>query len=483
MKPFDRIKEGITFDDVLLIPKRSSVESRKNISTKSILSRNIELNIPIVSANMDTVTESAMAIAMARLGGIGIVHRFLSIEQQVREIVRVKRSESILIEKPITISPDRSLEEAKELMAQYGIGGIVVIDENSRVVGIITTRDIKFEERDQLLVKDVMTKDVITAPEGTSIYEAKEILKANKIEKLPIVDEFGKLKGLITAKDIVKREEYPEACKDSKGRLRVGAAIGVKGDYFERAEALIQVDCDVLVIDIAHGHSDLAIKAASKIKEKFSKVEVIAGNVATPQGVKDLIDAGVDAVKVGVGSGSICITRIVTGAGVPQLTAILNCAKIAHEYNIPIIADGGIRNSGDITKALAAGASSVMIGSLLAGTDESPGITIIRPDGRYKMSRGMASLAAAIDRKIREKGLEEIDESELLEYVPEGVEAMVPYKGKTTEVIAKLVGGLRSGMSYCGASTIRELQEKAEFILISEASIRENLPHDVKLLY
>ncbi|GBC75644.1 Inosine-5'-monophosphate dehydrogenase [archaeon HR06] len=430
---------------------------------------------------MDTVTESAMAIAMARAGGIGIIHRFLPIEQQVKEIVKVKRSESILIEKPVTISPDKTIKEAKELMKQYGIGGIVVIDENQKVIGIITTRDVKFEDREDLLVKEVMTKDVITAPFGTTIEEAKEILKVNKIEKLPIVDEFGKLKGLITAKDITKREEYPEACKDSKGRLRVGAAIGVKGDYLERAEALIQAECDVLVVDIAHGHSDLAIRAVSKIKEKFDKVEVIAGNVATAQGTKDLIDAGVDGVKVGVGSGSICITRIVTGAGVPQLTAIMDCAKVGHEYDIPIIADGGIRNSGDITKALAAGASSVMIGSLLAGTDESPGITIIRPDGRYKMSRGMASLTATIDRRVREGS--NIDEAELLEYVPEGVEAMVPYKGKTMEIISKLVGGLRSGMSYCGASNIKELWEKAEFILVSEASYKEGLPHDVKLIY
>jgi IMP dehydrogenase len=474
------IRVGLTFDDVLLVPKKSVVATRKNVDTKNKLSRHLELNIPIISANMDTVTESAMAITMARQGGIGIVHRFLSVQEQVAEVVKVKRSEGILIEEPVTISPGKKLQEAISLMKEHGIGGILVTKEG-KLIGILTRRDILYEENQELDVQQVMTKHVITAPPGTSIDEAKRILKRHKVEKLPIVDKDGKVKGLITSKDIVKRQQFPQASKDSKGRLRVGAAIGVKDDYMERAKALIDAGADILVVDIAHGHSDLAIRVVNQIRDKFGPVELIAGNVATAEGTRDLIDAGVDAVKVGVGAGSICITRVVTGAGIPQLTAIMDCAEAARDKGVPIIADGGIRTSGDVTKALAAGASTVMIGSLLAGTDEAPGVTILRQGGRFKMTRGMASLGAAMERRTRE-GSEEMEEQELLNYVPEGVEALVPYRGAATEVIERLVGGLRSGMSYCGATTMKELHENAEFIRVTEAGYKESLPHDVQTL-
>lgn len=474
------IRVGLTFDDVLLVPKKSVVATRKNVDTRNKLSRHLELNIPIISANMDTVTESAMAITMARQGGIGIVHRFLSVQEQVAEVVKVKRSEGILIEEPVTISPDKKLQEAISLMKEHGIGGILVTKEG-KLIGILTRRDILYEENQELGVQQVMTKHVITAPPGTSIDEAKRILKRHKVEKLPIVDKDGKVKGLITSKDIVKRQQFPQASKDSKGRLRVGAAIGVKDDYMERAKALIDAGADILVVDIAHGHSDLAIRVVNQIRDKFGPVELIAGNVATAEGTRDLVDAGVDAVKVGVGAGSICITRVVTGAGIPQLTAIMDCAEAARDKGVPIIADGGIRTSGDVTKALAAGASTVMIGSLLAGTDEAPGVTILRQGGRFKMTRGMASLGAAMERRTRE-GSEEMEEQELLNYVPEGVEALVPYRGAATEVIERLVGGLRSGMSYCGATTMKELHENAEFIRVTEAGYKESLPHDVQTL-
>lgn len=474
------IRVGLTFDDVLLIPRRSDLESRRKVNTKTRFSKGIDLNIPLVSANMDTVTESSMSIVMARQGGIGIIHRFMSIDRQVSEVRKVKRSEGILIEKPVTVQPDSSILKANELMRNHEIGGILVTNESGKLIGILTKRDLILEDKGVKTVEEVMTKDLITAPLGTTIDIAKSMLSKNKIEKLPIVDKTGKLTGLITSKDVVKRREFPNASKDSKGRLRVGAAIGVKDDSIERAESLIESDVDVLVVDIAHGHSDLAIRMVDKIKGLQRKVEVIAGNVATGEGTKDLIEAGVDAVKVGVGAGSICITRTVTGAGVPQLTAVMDCAESAIEYDIPIIADGGIRNSGDVTKALAGGASSVMIGGLLAGTDESPGVTISRPTGRFKMSRGMASLGAAMDRKGRE--IISIDEQELLEYVPEGVEGLVPYKGGAIEVISKLVGGLRSGMSYVGAKTMKELHANAEFIRLTPAGQTESSSHDVETL-
>ncbi|MCS4537882.1 MAG: IMP dehydrogenase [Thaumarchaeota archaeon] len=474
------IRVGLTFDDVLLVPKKSTIETRKAANTRTKLSKHLELNIPIISANMDTVTESAMAITMARQGGIGIIHRFLSVSEQVAEVSKVKRSEGILIEQPMTITPDRTVREASQLMQQYGIGGLLVVN-NGKLVGILTSRDLRFEENLDVAVEKAMTKDLVTAPVGTTIEDAKRTLKQHKIEKLPIVDKEMRVRGLITGKDIIKRQQFPQASKDSKGRLRVGAAIGVKGDYMERAAALIEAGADVLVVDIAHGHSDLSIRAVAHIRDKFGPVELIAGNVATAQGTKDLIEAGVDAVKVGVGAGSICVTRIVTGAGVPQLTAVMDCTEVANAKGIPVIADGGIRTSGDLTKAIAAGASTVMIGSLLAGTDEAPGVIISRHSGRFKMSRGMASLGAAMGRSAREKG-REMEEQDLLNYVPEGVEGLVPYRGAAIEVLSNLIGGLRSGMSYCGATNIKELQQNAEFIRVTEAGYKESQPHDIQQL-
>ena len=470
-------KTGYTFDDVLLIPQRSSISSRKDTNLQSNLTKNIKLNIPIVSANMDTVTESSMAIKIASLGGIGIIHRFMTIEEQISEVLSVKRSEGIVIEQPVTINQDGNVGQIKELMSLHKIGGILVKDNSNKLLGIVTKRDLFFEYEDSKSVQDVMTKDLITAPEGTSLDDAKKIFINNKIEKLPIVNSSNELVGLITSKDIYKRDKFPISSKDDKGRLMVGAAIGVRQEDIERAVKLTEAGADTIVIDIAHGHSDHTINMLSKIKEKIGKADIIVGNVATGEGTKDLIEAGADAVKVGVGSGSICITRIVTGAGVPQLTAILDCVSIANEYKIPIIADGGIRNSGDITKAIAAGASTVMIGSMLAGTDESPGVIVSRPNGRYKMTRGMASLGAAVDRSIKET--KSMDEEEMLEYVPEGVEALVQYRGQASEVIGKLVGGLRSGLSYCNSKNIDELQKNSKFIRITGAGKAESGAHDV----
>ena len=470
-------KTGYTFDDVLLIPQRSRISSRKDTNLQSNLTKNIRLNIPIISANMDTVTESSMAIKIASLGGIGIIHRFMTIDEQISEVLSVKRSEGIVIEQPITIGKEGTVGQVKELMSLHKIGGIIVKDNSNKLLGIVTKRDLFFEYDDAKSVQDVMTKDLITAPEGTSLDDAKTIFINNKIEKLPIVNSSGELVGLITSKDIYKRDKFPISSKDGKGRLMVGAAIGVRDEDVERAVKLTEAGADTIVIDIAHGHSDHTINMISKIKDKIGKTDIIVGNVATGEGTKDLIDAGADAVKVGVGSGSICITRIVTGAGVPQLSAILDCVSIANEYKVPIIAYGGIRNSGDITKAIAAGASTVMIGSMLAGTDESPGIIVSRPNGRYKMTRGMASLGAAVDRRIKET--KSMDEEEMLEYVPEGVEALVQYRGQASEVIGKLVGGLRSGLSYCNSKDISELQKNRKFIKITGAGKAESGAHDV----
>ena len=470
-------KTGYTFDDVLLIPQRSRISSRKDTNLQSNLTKNIRLNIPIISANMDTVTESSMAIKIASLGGIGIIHRFMTIDEQISEVLSVKRSEGIVIEQPITIGKEGTVGQVKELMSLHKIGGIIVKDNSNKLLGIVTKRDLFFEYDDVKSVQDVMTRDLITALEGTSLDDAKTIFINNKIEKLPIVNSSGELVGLITSKDIYKRDKFPISSKDGKGRLMVGAAIGVRDEDIERAVKLTEAGADTIVIDIAHGHSDHTINMISKIKDKIGKTDIIVGNVATGEGTKDLIDAGADAVKVGVGSGSICITRIVTGAGVPQLSAILDCVSIANEYKVPIIADGGIRNSGDITKAIAAGASTVMIGSMLAGTDESPGIIVSRPNGRYKMTRGMASLGAAVDRRIKET--KSMDEEEMLEYVPEGVEALVQYRGQASEVIGKLVGGLRSGLSYCNSKDISELQKNRKFIKITGAGKAESGAHDV----
>jgi len=477
------IKEGLTFDDVLLIPKRSPIISRSQTNLKTKLSRNITLNIPLVSANMDTVTESGMAIALAREGGIGIIHRFMTIEDQVDEVLKVKRSESVIIEQPYTIKPDMSVQDADNLMLQYGVSGLLVEENGRKLAGIITRRDITFETNHKSKISDLMSKNVITVKEGITIEQAKEVLHNHRIEKLPVVDSSNRIVGLITSKDILKMDQYPYASKDKKGRLLVGAAVGVKGDYLERTEALLDAGSDTVVVDIAHGHSENAINAVHMIKKAFPNCELIAGNVATREGTKDLIKAGVDAVKVGVGSGSICITRVITGSGVPQLTAIIDSVKVAKEHEVPVISDGGVRTSGDATKALAAGSSSVMIGSLFGGTDESPGKTIIKNGKKFKMYRGMASFYASLGRRYRERGPQVVDSSDdLNDYVPEGVEAMVPYKGSVVEIIRQLVGGLRSGLSYCGAKTIREMHNNAEFIKMTSAGYMESQPHDVDVI-
>ena len=473
-------KEGLTFDDVLLVPKYSDITSRSQTDLSTKLSRNISINIPFVSANMDTVTESLMAMAMARAGGIGIIHRFLPIQEQADEVLKVKRSGSVMIENPYSISPDKSIQNALDYAENKDISGLLVVDSNTKLIGIITERDLLFANRNDH-IQDVMTKDVVTAKPGVTLDEAKEILHKHRIEKLPIVDDSGIIKGLITSKDITNNEDYPNASKDKKGRPLVGAAVGVKGDFLERSESLLEAGADVLVVDIAHGHSENALSTVRNIKKAFPDCELIAGNVATAQGTEDLIKAGVDAVKVGVGSGSICITRVITGSGVPQLTAVLDCAKIGKDHGIPIISDGGTRTSGDATKGLAAGASSVMIGSMLGGTDESPGTVLTKNGKRFKVYRGMASLAASIGRKSKLTGSISLDD-DLNDYVAEGVEAMVPYKGTVIDILKQLTGGVRSGLSYCGAHTILQMQNNAEFIKMSRAGFAESEPHDVSLM-
>ena len=471
---------ALTYDDVLLVPQYSTVSSRKKLSTKTQLTGKLPLQIPIVSANMDTVTESEMAITMARAGGIGIIHRFMSIEDQVRQVLRVKKSESFVVKSPLTLTTSHTVADVNRVVAETYTGGIVILDDDERVVGIVTTRDLLFEKNTTLLVKDVMTREVITAHADTTLQEAEKILHKHRIEKLPLVDEDQKLVGLITAKDILKLEEYPRASKDSLGRLAVGAAIGVKSSELTRVERLLDIGVDALVVDIAHGDSKLEIDFIKEMRKHFPGAQIIGGNVATAEGTQRLIDAGVDAVKVGVGPGSICITRIVAGAGVPQFTAVSECAKVARPQGIPIIADGGIRTSGDIVKALGAGASTVMLGSILAGTDESPGIFVTRKGHRYKSSRGMASLQANLARKSRE-GESNITKEEIEEYVSEGVDALVPYRGTTREVLAQLVGGLQSGMSYTNAHSLDELHEKATFVRMTPVGLRESHPHDVNL--
>ena len=475
-------REGLTFDDVLLVPKRSPIVSRMQTDLRTRLSRNINLNVPLISANMDTVTESQMAIAVAREGGIGIIHRFMTIEDHVDEILRVKRSESVVIEQPYTVKPDMTLADMQKLMGEYGVSRLLVEDGEGKLAGIITKRDTMFEKNGKRRVSDLMTREVITAKAGTTIEQAKEILHKHRIEKLPLVDSKGRVAGLITSKDILKIDEYPHAAKDKKGRLLVGGAVGVKGDYLERTEALLGAGADTIVVDIAHGHSENAINTVRMIKKAFPSCDLIAGNVATGAGARDLIKAGVDAVKVGVGSGSICITRVVTGSGVPQLTAVIDAVKAANEYDIPVISDGGIRTSGDLTKALAAGASSAMIGSMFGGTDESPGKSLVKNGKKFKMYRGMASYMASLGRKYREEGEQVVDADDPNEYVPEGVEAMVPYKGSVVEIVRQLAGGLRSGLSYCGARTIPEMQKNAEFVRITGAGFIESQPHDVDVM-
>ena len=476
-----RLAEGLTFDDVLLVPQRSSVVSRSAVSTSAELTRRLTLAIPIVSANMDTVTESPMAIAMAQAGGLGIIHRFMRVERQAAEVARVKRAESYMVEDPATIAPSATVAQARAKMAESGIGGLLVTDAEGRLLGMLTKRDILLLSDGTAPVESIMTPlaRLTTAPVGTDLESARRALHAHRVEKLPLVDEAGRVRGLITSQDIVKLEHHPLATKDNKGRLRVGAAIGVRSDDLDRAAACVNAGADVLVVDIAHGHADHALQMVRALKQRFAEVEVVGGNVATAAGVRDLVEAGADAVKVGVGSGSICITRIVTGFGVPQLTAVMDCAEAARAAGVPLIADGGVRTSGDLTKALAAGADTVMVGSLLAGTEESPGASVIRDGRRYKVVRGMASLTANVDRKALEPG-GEVDPEQWNQVVPEGVEAVVPYRGDVTDVLHQLVGGLRSGLSYAGASSLKELRQNAEFIRVSPAGVRESGPHDVQ---
>ncbi|MDH7578778.1 MAG: IMP dehydrogenase [Bacillota bacterium] len=468
-------KVGLTFDDVLLIPGKSSVLPR-DVDVSTNLTKDIKLNIPIVSAGMDTVTEGRMAIALAREGGIGIIHKNMPIERQAAEVDRVKRSEHGVITDPISLSPQHSVRDALKIMEHYHISG-VPITVNGKLVGIITNRDIRFEDDLDRPITEVMTKEnLITAPVGTTLLEAKNILRCHKIEKLPIVDDQYYLRGLITIKDIEKARQYPNAAKDLKGRLRVGAAVGVGADLLDRVKALIKAGVDVIVIDTAHGHSSGVLAAVELIKNQLPDLPLMAGNVATAEATRDLIEAGADAVKVGIGPGSICTTRVIAGIGIPQVTAIVECSEEAQKYGIPIIADGGIKYSGDITKALAAGASSVMLGSLLAGTEESPGEIEIYQGRSYKVYRGMGSLSA-----MREGSMDRYFQNNPEKLVPEGVEGRVPYKGPLSETIFQLIGGLRAGMGYCGVKNIKELQIKTKFIKITNAGLRESHPHNVDI--
>jgi IMP dehydrogenase len=472
---------ALTYDDVLLVPAYSDVASRRKLSTETKLTKKMTLQAPIVSANMDTVTESEMAIVMAREGGIGIIHRFMTIDEQVRQIERVKRAESYIVDKPITLTVSDTVGTMRKIVEETYTGGILILDGHEHLVGIVTTRDLLFEADENKQLSEIMTRKLITAPRDTTLEQAEKILHEHRIEKLPLVDGDGKLTGLITMKDILKLTEFPKATKDARGRLSVGAAVGVKSTEIKRVEQLLKAGADCIVVDIAHGDSKLEIDVIKAIHKEFPSAEIIGGNVATSDGTQRLIDAGVDAVKVGVGPGSICITRIVAGAGVPQLTAVIDCAAVARPQGVPVIADGGIRTSGDMVKALAGGASTVMIGSLLAGTDESPGLLMTRQGHRYKVSRGMASLQANVARKARE-GEDEITQEEIEDYVSEGVEAAVPYRGSARERLSQLVGGLQSGMSYCNAHSVDELYEKAVFVRMTQVGLAESRPHDVEII-
>jgi IMP dehydrogenase len=487
------VPEALTFDDVLLLPARSDV-TPATVNTQTRLTRNITLNVPIISAAMDTVTESRMAIALAQQGGMGIIHRNLSIEQQGNEVDKVKRSESGMIVDPVTMSPDDKVADALEVMRKYKMSG-VPITKNKKLVGILTNRDLRFESRTDVPISRVMTKEnLITVPVGTTLEDAEKILHKHRVEKLLVVDDKYNLKGLITVKDIQKKLKYPNAAKDSQGRLRVGAAIGATGDFLERAQEMARAKVDVLAIDSAHGHSSRVLEAIKAIKSKLPEVDLLAGNVGTFDGACELARSGADAIKVGIGPGSICTTRVVTGAGVPQITAIAEAFRATREAQVPIIADGGVKYSGDVTKALAAGASVVMIGSLFAGTDESPGETILYQGRSFKQYRGMGSLGAMaagsagaeryfqqLDGGEASTGMatEEGDQNRLAKLVPEGIEGRVPYRGSIAMIVTQLVGGLRSGMGYCGSGSIPELQQKARFVRISMAGLRESHVHDV----
>jgi len=475
-----RADPGLTFDDVLLIPKRSSIRSRKDVTTQTWLTPGLRLQIPIVAANMDTVTEMRMAMAMAQQGGIGILHRFMSVEKQAEAVRRVKRAETMVVENPLQISPDATVSQARQRMAEAEVGGLVVVDAEHHLLGVVTTRDVLLAEDGQILVHSVMTprSRLVVAGPGETLDQARRKLYENRVEKLPLVDADDRVVGLVTVQDIVKIQEHPYATKDSRGRLVVGVALGARlAEDLARGAACAEAGADVFVVDIAHGHSDHTLEMVRQLKKNFPTIPVIAGNVATAEGVRDLAEAGADAVKVGIGAGSICITRVVTGFGVPQLTAISDCAEAGRTLGMPIIADGGVRNSGDLVKALAAGASTVMVGSMLAGTDESPGAPVVRDGRRYKVVRGMASLTANVDRKTLDKG--EVAEEDYADVVPEGIEAIVPYRGAVKDILYQLVGGLRSGLSYAGAHSIEELWELAEFIRITPAGQQESGAHDV----
>ncbi|HEU4800108.1 MAG TPA: IMP dehydrogenase [Gemmatimonadales bacterium] len=472
-----RPEPGLTFDDVLLVPRHSAVHP-SDVSTVTRLTRTIPLNIPLISAAMDTVTEADMAIAMARAGGMGVVHKNMSVDRQAAEVDRVKRSESGMILNPITLGPDRPLREAAVLMRRFRISGVPIVDGSGRLVGIITNRDLQFEHNLEQPIQEAMTKEnLVTAPVGTSLDEAERILARHRIEKLPVVDDQGVLKGLITVKDIFKRREFPAANKDQHGRLRVAAAVGGNPKDQVRAKALLDAGADVLVIDSAHGHSEGVLQTLARLRDAFPDAQLVAGNVATEEGAKELVRRGADAIKVGIGPGSICTTRVVTGVGVPQITAILDAVRGAGD--VPVIADGGIKYSGDVVKALAAGAASVMMGSMMAGTEESPGESVLAEGRRFKMIRGMGSLAAmqdgSADRYFQEG---EMAPSKL---VPEGIEGRVPYKGPVADVLFQMVGGLRSGMGYCGAADIAGLQRDVEFLQVTSAGLRESHPHDVTI--
>ena len=471
------VKEGLTFDDVLLIPQKSEILPSQ-INTKTKLTKDIELNIPLMSASMDTVTESKMAISMARQGGIGIIHKNMSIEEQASEVDRVKRSESGVIVDPFSLSKGHTIQDADNIMARYRISGVPIVDENNILIGIITNRDIKFETDMTRRIEEAMTtkEHLVTAREGVTLEEAKEILGKHRIEKLPIVDEEGHLKGLITIKDIEKKIQYPNSAKDKKGRLLCGAGVGITNDLLERVDALYKAKVDIIVLDSAHGHTVNVINALKKVKAAYPDLPVIAGNVATAAGCEDLIKAGADCVKIGMGPGSICTTRVVAGIGVPQITAIMDCYEVSKKYGVPIIADGGIQYSGDIVKALAAGANVCMMGSMFAGTEESPGEIVLYAGRSYKTYRGMGSIAAMEDGskdRYFQDGQKKL--------VPEGVEGMVAYKGKAEDIVFQMIGGIKSGMGYCGAQTIEELQANAEFVKITAASLKESHPHDIRI--
>ncbi|MGP0587863.1 IMP dehydrogenase [Paenibacillus timonensis] len=469
-------KEGLTFDDVLLVPRKSEVLP-KEVDVSTRLSDKIKLNIPLISAGMDTVTESALAIAIAREGGIGIIHKNMPIEQQAEEVDRVKRSESGVITNPFSLTPDHLVSDAEQVMGKFRISGVPIVNEEHKLVGILTNRDLRFVHDYSIKISDVMTRDdLITAPVGTSLQEAEVILQKHKIEKLPLVDEHNTLKGLITIKDIEKAIQFPNAAKDAQGRLLVGAAVGISKDTFERTDALVKAGVDVITVDSAHGHHINIIEAVAELRKRFPELTIIAGNVATGEATRALIEAGASVVKVGIGPGSICTTRVIAGIGVPQVTAVYDCATVAREYGIPIIADGGIKYSGEITKSIAAGAHAVMLGSLFAGTEESPGDSEIYQGRRYKVYRGMGSLGA-MKQGSKDRYFQDDDKK----LVPEGIEGRVAYKGPISDTIHQLIGGLRSGMGYCGTKSLDELRNDTQFIRITGAGLRESHPHDVQI--